>query len=308
LQVFACQAATAIQNARSFEGLPFPEACPEKCEAGQSDDASDDASKPLLGATAGECDLEKGNDKLVASTAASERARADSKASCSSTESTMTGETNRSISAPQEVCCTETSRCEAEDATPPKDGNSRFEMGLSSGVSNIVLEVSNKTDPTHIEAKARNALNAYMLEWLALVDHNDLDRKQLANFLVKIEQAQNKPSLAHGCAFKGMQVNQRAPPFSGDVESPEGVASFCASLVYELLLSMTGRCRSRVWSDKSLAGQEDGTPMSSTNSMSSAMGKKKSGRSRQRAAKYWSSVRCRTPSPSPFLVAEQTSI
>jgi hypothetical protein len=28
-------------------------------------------------------------------------------------------------------------------------------------------------------------------------------------------------------------------------------------------------------------------------------GRKKSGRSRQRAAKYWAKVRCRTPSPEP---------
>jgi len=38
---------------------------------------------------------------------------------------------------------------------------------------------------------------------------------------------------------------------------------------------------------------------------STQVGKKKSGRARQRAAKYWATVRCRTPSPEPFFHSAQ---
>jgi hypothetical protein len=308
LQVFACQAATALQNTRSFEDdVPFSAPSSEEHENGQAEHAADDVSKPLLGVVEDECDLDKEKNKLLASTTENEWNRADSKSSCSSMVSAECWKSSIShgalwadvfddsddvegivaVAAPDNIgVAGEDDTCDHDDGLDEAEDAPR----------STVIGGDSGSDDKSMRPKAQSTLNSYMLDWLTLVNESDL-KEQLASFLLKIEQAQSELNAIHGFAIHAM-----TPPLGADVESFEGVASFCAGLVYDLLLSMSGRSQTPAWTDVSQADQEnDGTPMSRTSSLDSANGKKKSGRSRQRAARYWSTVRCRTPSPSPTL-------
>jgi putative methionine-R-sulfoxide reductase with GAF domain len=284
LQVFASQASTAIQNTHNFDDAALTQPSSEQSPTGAEHSGNDISNS--LAEDEDELGLIKEHNQFCGG---------------SPTESDGSDATSSYSSM----------RC-SEGGQSAIEGGCHQHGGCPSGSDSAAP----KTCTTEaIELNALKSLNAYVLDWLAVVDEMALDKNQLASFLLKIEQARSVSDGVNVCTTQAMKLNEAVPSsqsagisFDVGVASFDCVASFCVSLVYDLLLSMAsgaardGHRRTTAWTDITQT-DEDYDDMSRRSSLSSEMSKRKSGRSRQRAAKWWSTVRCRTPSPGRVLTA-----